>query len=47
MQIHAHAYTIMFTCKGKVHTIPGTVSGQFPYPDITRGITLEVKCDTS
>ena len=41
MQIHAHAYTIMFTCKGKVHTVPGTMSSQLLYHDITCGVALE------
>ena len=39
--MRVHAYTITFTCIGKVHTIPGTMSGQFPYHDATHGGTLE------
>ena len=39
--MQVHAYTIMFTCVGEVRTIPGTVSGQFPYRDATRGGALE------
>ena len=39
--MQVHAYTITFTCIGKAHTIPGTLSGQFPYQDATRGSTLE------
>ena len=41
MRIHAHAHTITFTCKGEVCTIPGIVSGQLPYHDVTHGIALE------
>ena len=39
--MQVHAYTIMFTCIGEVHTIPGTVSSQFLYCDATHGGTLE------
>ena len=39
--MQVHAYAIMFTCIGKGRTIPGNVSGQFPYHDATCGSTLE------
>ena len=39
--MQVHAYTITFTCIGKVCTSPGTMSGQFPYQDVTRGSALE------
>ena len=39
--MRVHTYTIMLTCIGEVHTIPGTVFGQFPYRDVTRGGSLE------
>ena len=39
--MQVHAYTIMFTSIGEVHTIPGTLSSQFPYSDATCGGALE------
>ena len=39
--MRVHAYTITFTCIGKVCTVPGTVSSQFPNRDVTCGSALE------
>ena len=39
--MQGHAYTVIFTCIGRVRTIPDTVSGQFLYRDVTHGSTLE------
>ena len=39
--MQVHPYTITFTCIGEVCTIPGTMSSQFPYRDVTCGSALE------
>ena len=38
-----HAYAVTFTYLGRVCTDPGTMSGQFPYRDVTHGGALESK----